>query len=108
MAITLSTPRLTIVLGDPERPESWEQLEVQTIGRDIQAAEELLGKLKRGTFGDNPITAQTMLAYFAARRSGLIPAGTTWPEFQELYLEVKQAETSEPGPTDSAAGPESS
>lgn len=108
MGIKLSTPRVKVVLGDPDDPDTWEETEVQTIGRDLQAVEELLGQLKRGAFGANPIAAQAMAGYFAMRRTGRIDAGMTWPEFEASYLEVADVAAEPVGPTPPAPGPESS
>lgn len=106
MTVKLTTPRLRVVLGDPEDESTWTELHVQTIGRDVQATEELLGQLKRGTFSSSPIAAQAMLAYFASRRSGQVEPGMTWPQFQETYLEVSDvAADTDPADGDDAAGP---
>lgn len=107
MTVSLKSPRLRVVLGDPEDASSWDEHTIRVIGRDMQATEELLRQLKRGSLGENPITGQAMFAYFALRRTGAIPPGTTWADFQNTYLEVTEAESAEQvGPTSPAPGTE--
>jgi len=98
----LQNPRLTIVLGDVEDESTWEEHQVQTLGRDWQAVEEQFGRRKWGPISSRNITAQAMLGYYALRRTGRIPAGFTWEDFEAAYLEVANAELENVSPTEPA------
>lgn len=109
MGVQLKSPLLRVVLGDVNDPDTWTEHEVRVLGRDMQATEELLAKLKRGALGENAITGQAMFAYFALRRVGAIEPGLSWAGFQDVYLEVTQAgEDAAVDPTGPAPGPGSS
>jgi hypothetical protein len=86
----LSSPKLRVIFGDPERTETWEGVEVQTIGRDMQDAEELLARNGLGKLVDVPIGGTAALAYYALRRTGR--RGGDWDKFQNEYIEVQTVE----------------
>lgn len=87
--ITLASPRYRIVLGDVNDPETWGEIEVQAITRDLQAAEGLFIRHKWGKPQEQPLKMTVVSAYFAAVRAGLITG--SWDEFERSYLEVSEA-----------------
>ena len=84
--IALSSPRMRVVFGDAERSETWEAVEVQTIGRDMQQAEELLARNGLGKLIDVPVTGSAAAAYYALRRTG--KRAGDWAVFQSEYLDI--------------------
>jgi hypothetical protein len=86
--IALSSPKLRVVFGNPEHDSAtWEAVEVQTIGRDMQDAEELLARNNLGKLVDMPIAGSAAAAYYALRRTG--KRGGDWATFQNEYIEVQ-------------------
>lgn len=86
--IALSSPRLRVIFGNPEHDaDTWEAVEVQTIGRDMQDAEELLARNNLGKLVDMPITGSACAAYYALRRTGR--RSGDWATFQNEYIEVQ-------------------
>jgi hypothetical protein len=84
--IALSSPRMRIVFGDAERSETWEAIDVQTIGRDMQQAEELLARNGLGKLVDVPVSGSAAVAYYALKRTG--KRAGDWAAFQSEYLDV--------------------
>lgn len=91
--VKLTTPRFRIVLGDPEESDSWVELTVQAIGVDMQMAEAQFKRHGWGAFTEQPLRYQALVAWFAARRRGLI--ADTYEEFEGSYLEVSRLDTEE-------------
>lgn len=89
-AIALSSPKLRVIFGDGERSDTWEAVEVQTIGRDMQDAEELLARNGLGKLVDVPINGTVAAAYYAMRRTG--KRSGDWAKFQSEYLEIQTVE----------------
>ena len=86
--IALSSPRLRVIFGNPEHDaDTWESVEVQTIGKDMQEAEELLARNGLGKLTDMPITGSACAAYYALRRTG--KRAGDWATFQREYIEVQ-------------------
>jgi hypothetical protein len=86
--IALSSPRLRVIFGNAEQDsESWEAVEVQTIGRDMQDAEELLARNNLGKLVDMPIAGSAAAAYYALKRTG--KRAGDWDAFQREYIEVQ-------------------
>ena len=83
----LSSPKLRVIFGDPERSETWEDVEVQSIGKDIQDAEELLARNQLGKLVDVPISGTAAIAYYALRRTGR--RNGDWAKFQNEYIEIQ-------------------
>lgn len=88
--IKLSTPRFRVVLGDADAPDTWAELIVQAIGRDLQAAETLFHRRKWGAPTSQAIKFQAAAAYYALRRTGRIEG--EWEQFEGAYLEVSEAD----------------
>lgn len=86
MRYALSSPRLRVIFGDPEEPDTWEAVEVQTIGRDMQDAEELLARNKLGKLVDMPIAGSAAAAYYALKRTG--KRTNDWAQFQREYIDI--------------------
>ena len=86
MSIALSSPRLRVIFGDPEEPDTWDIIEVQTIGRDMQDAEELLARNQLGKLVDMPITGSAAAAYYALKRTG--KRAGDWAKFQSEYIDI--------------------
>jgi hypothetical protein len=87
MSIALSSPKLRVVFGNPEHDaETWEAVEVQTIGRDMSDAEELLARNGLGKLTDLPINGAVATAYYALKRTG--KRAGDWAAFQDEYIEV--------------------
>ncbi|HXJ64920.1 MAG TPA: hypothetical protein VNN79_14285 [Actinomycetota bacterium] len=84
--IELKSPRLRVVIGDVELPDTWQEYEVQTMGRDQTRAESLLAKNKLGTAQQNPIKLADLTAWAALVRTGQIDL--TWNQFLATYIEV--------------------
>lgn len=86
--IALSSPRLRVIFGNAEHDsDSWEAVEVQTIGRDMQDAEEMLARNGLGRLTDMPITGSACAAYYALKRTG--KRAGDWDTFQREYIEVQ-------------------
>lgn len=110
MTIRLKSPRVRVVLGEVDDPATWTEHTVQCIGVDIAATERQLGLLKLGSLNQNQILGQAMFGYFAMRRLGLLPPGTSFADFEQAYIEVTDPDDgpeTEARPTPPAAGPES-
>lgn len=90
MSVALSSPRLQVIFGDPEARETWEIIEVQTIGRDMQDAEELLARNGLGKLVDMPITGSAAAAYYALKRTG--KRAGDWATFQAEYIDISAVE----------------
>jgi len=88
--IALSSPRLMVVFGDVDKPDAWESIEVQTIGRDMMQAEELLARNGLGKMADVPIAGSAAAAYYALKRTGKRPGD--WNAFQNEYLDIQAVE----------------
>lgn len=95
--ITLKSPRYRVVLGDPDDPESWQELEVQALTRDLQMAEGLFARHKWGKPMDQAIKMTAVSAYYALRRTGQIDG--SWESFEQTYLEVSEVDVDEVDPT---------
>lgn len=99
----LQSPRLVVILGNPEDPDSWQDVEVQTIGRDMEMVETRFARDKRSP-SDYPVSFQRWIGYYALKRTGAIEA-TLSPEDYELGLiETQTAGMSTVPPTDAEAG----
>lgn len=97
--ITLSSPRYRVVMGDFNDPDTWQEVEVQALTRDLQMAEGLFAKHKWGKPSDQAIKLTAVSAYYAMRRCGLIEQTTSWEAFEQSYLEVTEAGVDEVDPT---------
>jgi hypothetical protein len=96
--IKLNSPRYRVVLGDPDDPETWQALEVQSITRDITAAETLFATHKSwGKMMDSPIRLTALSAFYGLRRTGQIEG--SWESFEQSYIEVNQADADAVDPT---------
>lgn len=84
--ITLSSPRLRVILGDVDNPESWTAHDVQTIGRDTVAAETLFGVQKIGRPIDHPVRSLAAMAYFGLVRTGRYSG--PFDAFETEYIEI--------------------
>lgn len=103
--IKLNSPRYRVVFGDPEDPDTWEALEVQSISRDIAAAETLFGTHKSwGKMLDSPIKLTAVSAFYALIRTGQISG--TYDAFNERLIEVSTAgdDAADPTPPEPEAG----
>ena len=95
--IKLTTPRYRVVFGDPEDPESWSEVEVQAITRDITAAESLWAQRHWGKMLESPVKAMAVSAYFALKRSGQIEGD--WDAFERAYIDIDQVAADVVDPT---------
>lgn len=102
-AVKLSSPRFRVVLGDVDDEASWQELRVQAIGRDLQAAETLFHRRKWGPAQSQAIKFQAAAAYYALRRTGAIEG--EWEAFEAGYLEVGEDDESGDGSGDDEVGP---
>jgi hypothetical protein len=101
--ITLSSPRYRVVVGDWDDETTWRELEVQSLGRDLQMAESLFARHKDwGRPTENAIKLQAVAAFYALRRTGQVDG--SWDAFESAYLEVTEAGQEVVGPTE--PGPE--
>lgn len=101
--VSLSSPRLNVILGDPTQPpESWRAEEVQTIGRDLVSAETLFGVRKFGRTQDHPVRSLVAMAYAALIRTGKYEG--PFDKFEADYIEVQPVGADEAFPTE--PGPE--
>lgn len=91
--IRLSTPRFRVVLGEADNPDTWQELTVQAIGRDLQAAETLFHRRKWGPASGQAIRFQAAAAFYALRRTGQVEG--EWEAFEAGYLEVSDADDSD-------------
>jgi hypothetical protein len=87
-----------VILGDPEDPDSWSELEVQSITRDIASAETLFANHKSwGKPLDSAIKLTAVSAFYALIRTGQITG--SWDAFETSFIEVSQVETTTVDPT---------
>lgn len=102
--VKLSSPRYRVVLGDPADPASWAEFDVQSMTRDIAAAEALFARHKWGKTIDSPIKLTEACAFYALTRSGEISG--SWEAFDARFIEVAQVEGDavDPTPPDLEAG----
>jgi hypothetical protein len=101
--IKLSTPHYRVVFGDPDDPESWTELDVQAITRDITAAETMWGVQHWGKMLDSPVKAMAVSAYFALKRTGQIEGD--WASFEAAYIDIGQIGVDDVDPTDPGPAP---
>jgi hypothetical protein len=101
--IKLTTPHYRVVFGDPDDPETWTEVEVQSITRDITAAETLWGVKHWGKMLDSPVKAMAVSAYYALRRTGQIEGD--WDSFEAAYLDIDQVAADVVDPTPPGADP---
>ncbi len=99
---TLRSPKLAIILGDPSAPDTWTEVEVQSIGADMVRVEEHMSRAKKPT-EDFPILSQQVLGYYALHRARLVPVELSYDQFAAECVEVAALEATEVGPT--PAGP---
>jgi hypothetical protein len=102
--ITLSSPKFRVVLGDPNDPndeDAWQEVEVQSMTRDIAAAEQLFRQRKWGPTTEQGIRMMAVTAWQALRRNHLIDATTSWERFEASYVDLEAVEDddAEEGPT---------
>lgn len=95
--IKLTTPHYRVVFGDPEDPDTWTELDVQAITRDITAAETLWSQRHWGKMLDSPVKAMAVSAYFALRRTGQIEG--EWDSFEAAYIDIDQVGADAVDPT---------
>lgn len=96
--IKLNSPRYRVILGDPEDPDTWSELEVQSITRDIASAETLFANHKSwGKPLDSAIKLTAVSAFYALIRTGQITG--SWDAFEESFIEVSTAEVTTVDPT---------
>jgi hypothetical protein len=96
--IKLESPRLRIVMGDPEKPDEWTAVEVQVIGRDTTAAETLFGVQRWGRTMDHPVRSLAAMAYYAMLRTGNYQG--PFEKFESEYMEVVPLGITEVFPTE--------
>jgi hypothetical protein len=99
--IKLTSPKLRVILGDPDQPDTWRAEDVQTIGRDITSTETLFGVQKIGRPADHPVRSITATAYFGLVRTGKYQG--SFDQFETDYVEISpigqdEAFPTEPGP----------
>lgn len=87
--IRLNSPRYRVVVGDPENPDTWTELEVQAITPDLTAAESLFIRHKWGKPIESPLKLTAVSAYYALKRTGQIEG--SWDQFEAGYIEVGEA-----------------
>jgi hypothetical protein len=96
--IKLSSPRYRVILGDPEDPDTWAELEVQSITRDIASAETLFANHKSwGKPLDSAIKLTAVSSFYALIRTGQITG--SWDAFESTLIEVTQAGVDAVDPT---------
>ena len=89
------------MLGDWADPETWVENELQCIGRDMQMAETLFARHKQwGKISDAPIRFQTVIAFYAMKRTGNYSG--SFDQFESDLLEVTEAGEEEADPTSPA------
>lgn len=101
--IKLTSPKLRVVMGNPDDESTWTEHEVQTMGRDSTAAETLMGVQKYGRTTDHPVLFMVAMAYYAMLRNGAF-AGP-WDDFQNAYIEITGIGEDEAFPTEAGAEP---
>jgi hypothetical protein len=102
-AVRLTSPRYRVVLGDVDDPDTWTEVEVQAITRDLTTAEAVLFRQKLGKPQDSPIRFTAIAAWAALRRTGVIEG--TWEQFEAGYLEIGEAGADAIPPTEPGADP---
>lgn len=101
--VTLRSPKYRVVLGDPDNPETWQEIEVQAITRDLTAAEEVFGRHKWGKAQDSPMRFSAVAVWCALRRTGII--SESWEAFEAGYVEIGEAGSDAATPTPGALDP---
>lgn len=87
--IELRSQRFRVVMGDPDLPDTWAEFSVQSLSRDQQIAEQLLHReMKVQNVTGATYTFADMIAFVAAKRTGLIDPTATWAQFNASMLEV--------------------
>lgn len=97
--IRLNSPRVRVVLGDPDDPGSWQEHEVQTIHKDMVMAETEMATSKRGATTEHQMLTLTIAAYMALRRTGRIQAGQV-DDFVDGCLDLDVVSGGAKDPTD--------
>lgn len=105
--ITLRSPKYRVILGDPADPGSWEEVEIQSMTRDLAAAEAHYQRRRWGDPSATPIRLTAVAAYQALLRAGMVSG--TWEDFERSYVEVSTADDPEDEeeihPTEAGADP---
>jgi hypothetical protein len=104
--IKLISQRYRIVFGDPNDPDTWTELEAQSITRDVTAAETLFGVRKWGATTDHQVKVAAVTAYYALLRNGLIEGD--WASFENAYIDIQAIGSDAVDPTDEAREADSS
>jgi len=97
---TLTTYIFRVAFGDPENPRV---IDVRTVGRDVQQAEQFFAKKGWGKTESRPMTAAAVTAWAALHRAGQYPGD--FDAFEAEYLEVSPQESVPVRPTDAAPDP---
>lgn len=100
--IKLTSPKLAIVTGDPDDDSTWEEFEVQTIGRDSIMAETLGGVQKWGRVQDHSMRYLSAMGYYAMMRRGAFSG--SYEDFENATIEIRPVGADNAFPT--VTGPE--
>lgn len=101
--LRLSSPRVQVIMGDPDDPASWQVHEVQTVGRDTVAAETLFGVQKLGRPVDHPVRSLVAMSYYAMLRTGRYQG--SFEAFEADYIEIAPVGEDIATPTEPAPAP---
>ena len=103
--IELSSPRLRVVMGDVELPDTWEEIIVQTVGRDRSRAEQMIAWSKWGKIDEgNIFRLQELMGWYALTRSRRIPE-MEFDTFLDAYLEIEVLDEDSVRPTPPGPAP---
>jgi hypothetical protein len=87
--VRLVAPRVQVIR------EGADPLEVQTDNRDLLAWEATRVRHKWPKFDESPFRWMTFLAWSAARRSGALENGTTYEQWEQSVLSVRDTSSDE-------------
>lgn len=100
----LTNPAYTVIVGDPDAPDTWAELTVQTITADQLRAEDLLVRAKT-TPQAAAIRFGIACAWAALVRTKQLPAGTSFEAFVPSCIDINQLEDATVRPTDPGPAP---
>lgn len=95
----LFSPRVKVILATDDGSEPKEQ-EIQTTNADLVLWDRTRAVKRWPKFDDAPFLWLTFLSWAAMRRTGEIPVGTKYEEFEAQTLSIANADDDNPEPVD--------
>jgi len=101
----LFSPRVLVILATDDGSEPKEQ-EIQTTNADLVLWDRTRNTKRWPKFDDAPFLWLTFISWAAMRRTGVIPVGMKYEDYEAKTLSIANADDDEPvDPTQTGPGP---